>query len=70
MNALWNDEIDHAALQAEWRELKTRLDALIDEAWAQPTREKAFEIEFAIRMVRARINELATITTFAERDSA
>ena len=65
----WTDEIDHEALQAEWRALKVKLDGLIDDAWTQLTSQEIADADFAIRSVRARIAELARITTYVEEDA-
>lgn len=54
-------------LQAEWRTLKARLDALLDESEGVSIYDaRAGEIHFEVRMIRQQIKTLAETVEYAE----
>jgi len=57
-------------LQAEWRELKSRLDAILEKSEGRSIYdEEAQELIYAARQIRYRIRQLSAVVAYAENDA-
>ena len=60
-----------AQMQAEWRELKQRLDALLDESEGVSIYDaRANEIHYEARVIRQQIKTLAGMVAYVEESGA